>query len=329
MHRIHALILSFLLCLQPAIAAQLPHYYQVREPVASQMPDERDAALVRALRVLILRMTGDPDAMNNAAFAPYLNDPQSLIQQYVFNAVEPQALVVDFDPGSVDRAMREAGVPIWGSHRPSILVWWLQQEGEESSLWGDIPGAESVLERAADYRGLPIVLPLADLPEQTIVNRETLLADPPEAIRQLSERYAVDGLLTVYAQSLDNGVQGQWTLWIGDDRRQGQVQAENLNVLADTLLLQVANQMASRYATGSLQSVALTVEVRGVSYERHAQLQRLMTPFSAQLKQIKGETLIYQVKADPEQLRMQMQSGQLTEIPVIEEEDSNLLRFTW
>ena len=36
--------------------------YQVREPVSSQAPEERDQATQRALDTLVLRLTGDPKA---------------------------------------------------------------------------------------------------------------------------------------------------------------------------------------------------------------------------------------------------------------------------
>ena len=51
----------------PALAAPVPGLYQVREPVADQQPESRDAAMQKALQTLVLRLTGDAKALLNPA----------------------------------------------------------------------------------------------------------------------------------------------------------------------------------------------------------------------------------------------------------------------
>jgi len=63
MRRLVLPLLASLLVLSPLARAEVvDNLYQVREPVTSQQPDERNAALKRALQVLAGRLTGNPQA---------------------------------------------------------------------------------------------------------------------------------------------------------------------------------------------------------------------------------------------------------------------------
>jgi hypothetical protein len=84
--------------------------YQVREPVSSQAPEERDQATQRALDTLVLRLTGDPKAAQSPGLAAIRKDPQQIISQYGFDAGPPEVLKVDFDPTTTEQALRRAGL---------------------------------------------------------------------------------------------------------------------------------------------------------------------------------------------------------------------------
>ena len=191
------LILCLSLLSLPSFAAALGNLYQVHEPVASQQPDERSAGLSRALQTLVLRLTGDPRAIQSGALAGYFKDPQQLISQYGYENGPPLALVVDFDPTSVNNALRQAGLPVWGANRPSLLAWWLNESAAGSSLVGDSQEGAAPLNRAAQRRGLPLLLPMADLSEQGVGTAQNITAAQPDALRAASERYSADGLLAV------------------------------------------------------------------------------------------------------------------------------------
>src|SRR5207253_5820744 len=103
-------------------AEALSGLYQVREPVSGQTPQERDQATQKALETLVLRLTGDAKAAQGPGLAAIRKDPQQIISQYGYDAGPPESLKVDFDPVSTDRALRQAGLALWGSNRPSILI---------------------------------------------------------------------------------------------------------------------------------------------------------------------------------------------------------------
>lgn len=305
------LVLSLSLSSLSALAENVTTLYQVREPVSSQQPEARDQGLARALDALLVRLTGDRKAAENPALAGLRKDPQQVIGQYAY---EGDALVVEFDPVSTDRSLRQAGLPLWGANRPSLLVWWLNENADGATLVGDGQEAGGALRTAGDYRGLPLRLPLADLSEQLVATPEALEAAQPDALRPVSERYAADALLAVHAREENGAWHAQWRLWLGESAEQGSAEGANPAALADAVMLAVAERLAPRFVAAPGAGSDLTVEVQGVDLSRYAELERLLTPLGGRLLQVDGDRLRYRVTATVEQLRAQLALAHLQEV---------------
>ncbi|MDX1299996.1 MAG: DUF2066 domain-containing protein [Pseudomonas sp.] len=296
----------------PALAAPVSDLYQVREALSSQQPQERAAALSRALDTLVLRLTGTADALQNPAVVALRKDPQQIVSQ---SGYKGETLLVDFDPLSTERSLRQAGLALWGANRPSILLWWLSDASDGSRLLGDGQAAAALFNQAAQHRGLPLRLPLADLSEQLLAVPENLTANDPAALREASERYAADAVLAVLAREANGQWQAEWRLWLGDEREQGKVKGADQAALADAVLLAVNQRLAPRFIVAPGVASSLTVQVQGVDLARYAELQRILEPFAAQLRKVEGDTLTFAVNANAEQLRAQLGLAQLQEIP--------------
>lgn len=299
---------AVLLCLTllglPAHAETAENLYQVREPVASQQPEERTQALVRALEKLVLRLSGDPKAAQSPALESVRKDPQQLVSQYGY---EGQVLVVDFDPVTTERTLRQAGIPLWSANRPAVLAWWLNRSGEGSNnLVGDGQDAATPLRQAAQNSGLPLRLPIADLDEQLLATPEQLTSAKPGALTQASERYGADALLAVDASEADGKWQAQWRLWLGDSREQGTAEGADSAALADAVMSAVSQRLATRFVVAPGAGQDLELEVQGANLARYAELSRLLEPFGARLLKVEGDRLEYRVNASPEQLRAQL-----------------------
>jgi hypothetical protein len=324
----------------PSLAEPVSGLYQVREAVTSQQPEERSVVLGKALETLVLRLTGDAKALQAPGLEGVRKDPQQLVSQYVY---EGDTLIVDFDPVTTENKLRQAGLALWGANRPAILAWWLNTGVEGSSLLGDGQEAAAPLRQAAQNRGLPLRLPLADLQEQLLATPETLGADQPDALQPASERYAADALLAVQAREEAGQWQAEWRLWLGDGREQGKAQGADQKALADAVLLAVSERLAPRFVVKPGAASALLVEVQGTDLARYANLASLLEPFAARLIKVKGDQLTWQVNASAAQLRAQLALAGLQEIPVDAAPldaaapadgapaaaPANLLRFRW
>ena len=162
--------------------------YQVREPVSSQAPEERDQATQRALDTLVLRLTGDPKAAQSPGLAALRKDPQQIISQYGFDAGPPEVLKVDFDPASHRAGVAPGRIVSVGRESavdPGLVV---ERSTEGSSLVGDGQASAAPLRRAAQHRGLPLRLPLADLNEQLVATAPNLEGADATPLRGASDR---------------------------------------------------------------------------------------------------------------------------------------------
>ena len=295
----------------PLMAVPVNDLYKVREPVASQQPAEREEALRKAFDTLVLRLTGDSE-VDQPAVSELRKDPQQLVSRYAY---EGDAVVVNFDSITTERALRAAGLSLWGVDRPGLLTWWLTESVDGSRLVGDAQEGAALLQAAAQHRGLPLRLPLADLGEQLTATAEALTADEPNELRQVSERYDADGLLTVVARPSGDTLEADWKLWMGDKQTQGKADGRDQAALADSVMLAVSRYLAPQYRVAPGETSELTLEVLGADIERFAELDRLLEPFAGRLLRVENDRLVYRLNASPERLRAQLALAKLREVP--------------
>ncbi|CAN7341662.1 DUF2066 domain-containing protein [Pseudomonas sp. GL-B-26] len=296
-------------------AETVKNLYQVRQPVSGQTPEERDQATQQALDTLVLRLTGDPKAAQSPGLAALRKDPQQIISQYGFDAGPPEVLKVDFDPATTEQALRRAGLSLWGANRPSILGWWLNDSTEGSSLVGDGQASAAPLRRAAQHRGLPLRLPLADLSEQIVATAPNLEGTDATPLRGVSERYNADALLAVHAREEGGQWQAKWHLWLGDKKEAGSVEGADQAAVADAVMLAVSQRLAPRFVVKPGASGEQLLEVQGMNLEHYAALGRLLEPFGARLQSVDGDRILYRVNGSAEQLKAQLSLANLQEVP--------------
>ncbi|MDE1168937.1 MAG: DUF2066 domain-containing protein [Pseudomonas sp.] len=296
-------------------AETVNNLYQVREPVSGQTPDERNTATQQAFETLVLRLTGDPKASGNPGLAAIRKDPQQIISQFGYETGTPEKLRVDFDPVSTEKALRSAGLALWGSNRPAILGWWLNEGTDGANLVGDGQATAEPLRQAAKHRGLPLRLPLADLSEQLVGTAKNLEGTDPLPLRSASERYNADALLAVHATQADGKWQAKWRLWLGDQKEAGSAEGADQAALADAVMLAVSERLAPRYVAKPGASTDMTLQVEGMTLDHYAELGRLLEPFGSHLKSVDGDKAVFQVTGSVDQLRAQLSLAKLQEMP--------------
>lgn len=289
--------------------------YQVREPVIGQGAEARAQATQGALDTLVLRLTGDPKAPQNPGLAELRKDPQQIISQFGFEAGPPESLLVEFDPGSTERALRKAGLALWGSNRPAILGWWLNDSAEGSNLVGDGQANAEALRRAAQHRGLPLRLPLGDLEEQLVATAKNLEGTDPAPLQAASGRYGADALLAVHASEADGKWNGTWRLWLGEQREQGKVEGADQAAVADAVMLAVSQRLAPRFVVKPGTSGEQLIQVQGMNLERYAELGRVLEPFAGRVTEVHGDVMTWKATASSDQLRAQLGLARLQEMP--------------
>jgi len=317
------LLFVLLLCLASSLAQSMDDLYQVNEPLAGDSDTEQRIALSAAFDTLLLRLTPNPRLAGETLTALRQN-PQPLIVRY---GRQEQTLSVEFDPSSTLRTLREQGLPLWIGQRPLLLVWWLESHyGENATLLGDAQPDSAALLQAAQHRFLKILLPLSDLSEQWL-SAET----DADAWLQATERYHSDGLLIVNATDNGRQLEASWQLKLDEWQASGTAIGIDRESLADMLLLEVSQRLAARFAIAapSADGPAISLQVRGANLERYAALSRTLAAFSAQLLQVDGDKLLWQIHTAPDTLRTHLKLMRLHEDEAPPEAADNRLYFSW
>lgn len=158
-----------------------------------------DGAVRDAMRRVLVRATGRREAATDPALSALIADAARYVQSSRRgNNGETQ---IAFDGAALDEAIASAGRSVWGRDRPFTLVVFYPPLGGVAA-----EAARVELEKAAEYRGLPITLapvPIVD------VNGMDL---PREAVLQSARRLGGDAVLVGRGDSAALHGVWQWTL---------------------------------------------------------------------------------------------------------------------
>jgi len=149
-----------LLLLWPLLASAETAVYQGVVPLAGATEADRTAGFGEALRAAVVRASGHREAASQSAIATAAASPARYVLQYSTTA--DRMLKVGFDGPAVEQLLQQAGLPLWPVERPVTLVALFLPGvagGSRAVLASEHPPERAELERAAAYRGVPIVWP--------------------------------------------------------------------------------------------------------------------------------------------------------------------------
>lgn len=274
MHRLfYALILLFLSF--SSYAAEVNNLYQATAPVTTQQQKERDALAPDLLKQVLIKLVGNENQLSQANIAPVLANATQLVERYEYirNNIEAADLTqpdqlslrLSFDKNAVNAVIRQLDLPRWGKVRPDVLVWLATDIDGQQSLQGleNIPqDVFKPLQQAADERGLPILMPLMDLQDQSALSFDNVWSGNDDAINAASQRYGADIILIIKMTIHNDTSQIIWQSGTGDMRQrwtsEGFISAsinKGLGVLVDSLASEYAqhNQVSDTNKTLSVQ----------------------------------------------------------------------------
>jgi hypothetical protein len=236
--------------------------YAVEQPVADQSAEERSRAAADGLLTVLTRLTGLVSVPRNERINAALARPESYYTSFVFIAkplpsgVQQRYLKVTFQAAAIRALIREAGLPVWWSKRPAVMVWLvLDTSGERQILSSTTrhPLTMAIRDRAR-LRGLPATLPLMDLDDSLAVSAGDVWGKVGQTLDNASARYGADivlvGRITRNPGFLltTQPYRGDWEVWI-----EGRPVAENFSAADAAQAAQlgidmIADRLAERYA---------------------------------------------------------------------------------
>ncbi len=183
---------------------------------------------------------------------------------------ERRYMNVDFAAGLIDRMLIGAGIPIWNSNRPSVMVWMALQndEGERRLLTGEEEEIIETIRRFGETRGVPIIFPLLDFEDRRNLSEDLVWTLDEAAIRRASARYGADSMLAGRLHFTASGeLVGLWQFIFQDEVTVFDGFSTDLADYLEEPLNRVTTELASYFAilpeSTSTQFVQLRVD--GVS----------------------------------------------------------------
>ncbi|KAF0191412.1 MAG: hypothetical protein FD165_1746 [Gammaproteobacteria bacterium] len=239
--RIQTILLACLVVLPTfaAYAVEADNLYDAEIPVTGQGTAERAEPLKAALAEVVVKVTGDRKSATHPKLALTIERAGDFVQQYRYQAVAAQpaadprnpldpvythVMHVDFDAKAVNKALRDAGFPVWGRVRPLTVAWIAVQEPAGKRY---IVGADTspewrgpVLDRAA-RRGIPLLVPAMDLEDQLAISFADVWAAFQHNLVEASRRYQADAVLVGRVrQDAAAGWQVTWGFYQGGNSDQ-------------------------------------------------------------------------------------------------------------
>lgn len=259
-------------------ATRMEDLYQARVVTPGDQAGEPIQGFQEALRQVVIKVSGYLETAKKPQLQKILPQAGRYVREFSYlgpvdtspgGTAPPQRwLKVRFDEEATNRLLAERGLPVWGKTRPSLLVWLAVDDPVNPSfLTRDDPLPWQALERTAQERGIPLLLPKVDTQDSERLAPADLWADSDTKLRAASQRYAPDLILTGRLQNQGQVWQAKWVLWQTGEVKRWEQTAIDLPTLAAEGLGQAINKVAGRFAPmgADYSTRALELRVSGIN----------------------------------------------------------------
>jgi hypothetical protein len=199
-HLIALFILVILFTISNGYALEVSDLYQAKIPVDSQASKQRSIALKKAMQAVILKVGGQEGIAKNDVMRIAIKKSHLYLTQYHYKEKDNQLfLIANFNENKVNQLFHQAKLAIWGSLRPQILLWVIDENGLSRRILSN--SSDSALPSQAhsfsEERGLPLLLPLMDLDDNSHISLSDLWGRFVDPIRQASTRYSPEAIVVM------------------------------------------------------------------------------------------------------------------------------------
>jgi len=241
----------------PAAALTPIELYQATAPLSDRSEAAQTAAFQSAMRTVLVRVTGNRMAAEDAALAPLVSNARRYVQEY--RPAGDGQLWIALDGAAIERWLTQNGQPVWGRDRPATFVWLAAQSGAQNGALitaDDVSELKTSIEAAASLRGLPLLWPSAADAQKNHIDYASVTGGSTAVLADLAHRSGGEGVLIGRANGDSAAAAVRWTFIFQDRSSDSSGALEGVDRAADLY----AGLFA---ASGSLQPV--DIEVTGIS----------------------------------------------------------------
>jgi hypothetical protein len=313
------LFVSLLLTFNQVTAKPVSGLYDVDLLVKDESADVRWAALKQGMDEVFVRIAGDSvimDKLKRPAASTY-------VKQYRYEPVPVSTTVapatneagevlthrikIQYNGSAMEKYLLDNGFPVWGKHRPDVVVWLAVRDGTNEYVLKDAD--QSLLKAAANEalirRGTPGRWPLYDYKDRKKLSVADIRGGFNDQVMNASKRYSRGPALT--GSIIWNGKQWQssWNLLMESGNRHWSLVDADYSQLMNKAIDQAADALGVVFAVNSkmnMQQLAtIRLDVQAVdSIKTYLQVENYLTNLSAvetvaPLK-VDGQNAIFEVR---------------------------------
>jgi len=325
-------------------AVVVKNLYSAEVAVADNSQKALSAGSRAALSEVLVKISGNAEVLQNPVLQSALGNARNLVQQYAYSRQQGDSGELlarfEFDDSVISNLVAKAGVPLWTSNRPSVLVW-MVIEGPQGRQFLNRESSPEMMDRVAEEftrRGVPARFPLYDLNDSAAISVDELWRLNAPLLATASQRYDVQHILAGRLATLSNGSWvGDWSYISENSRIDRSIRVGDPEAFLQAGVSLVAEEMSARYAVAPSATVAdgVKVLVSGVTnYSDYssivAWLQGLELIELANVETIRGDTIQLNLvaQADARQLAAIIELNKRL-IPVRDPDAGVQLSYQW
>lgn len=294
------LFVSLLLTFNQVIAKPVSGLYDVDLLVKNESADVRWAALKQGMDEVFVRIAGDSvimDKLKRPAASTY-------VKQYRYEPVPVSTTVapatnkagallthhikIQYNGSAMEKYLLDNGFPVWGKHRPDVVVWLAVRDGTNEYVLKDAD--QSLLKTSADEalirRGIPVHWPLYDYKDRKKLSVADIRGGFNDQVMNASKRYSRGPALT--GSIIWNGKQWQssWNLLMESGNRHWSLVDANYSQLIKKAIDQAADALGVVFAVNSKmnkqQLATIRLDIQAVdSVKKYLRVEDYLTNLSA------------------------------------------------
>lgn len=301
-----------MICLvaMPAAAAEVvDNLYRADVAVENHGAAALQAGMQEALAIVLVKVSGRSEVLQEQALRPLLAAPRNYVQQYQYLRDDSGELrlQVEFAAALVNESLSAAQLPLWSATRPPVLVWVVVNDNSGRRFASAETDAELLaqIDSAFDRRGVPLVLPLLDIEDSLAIAVEDLWEFDYATINAASGRYAVNNVLVGRLHQIPGDRwMGEWQYLWQQDSYSSSDYGVSLAAMASAGASLSAEKMAARYAVETSAEIVAQVRVQVQGLASYADYRRALSYLaridlvdSAQVEFVAEDVVVFRVQA--------------------------------
>lgn len=224
---------------------------------------------------------------------------------------QQRRLRVDFDPQAVNRLLDRAGMRRWGSERPELLFWIVEEGRRGAEYLEQDRRLQYTIDELAFRYGIELTRPILDASDRVEVTPADVRGGFTGVATSAMQRYGADGLIMLDLRPNRDFWTGRWAWRIGDSENAFQRSGASRREVIELGLGRIAEALAARFSVRPAADKAQHLVVSGIETPAHYNevqrfLENLTGVESVRVVAAAGSAMTFTVRSNTDGLRQRI-----------------------